>query len=113
MTARVDAERLTRWARACLLASGVPEADAQLVAGSLVQTSLWGIDSHGVLRLTHYLRRMSLGSVAPMAVPVVKRTGPVTAQLDGRDVAWASSTPCARWNSPSRWRWKTARASWA
>jgi ureidoglycolate dehydrogenase (NAD+) len=81
----VGHDRLEQWAIACLQAVGVPEADARLVAGSLVQTSLWGVDSHGILRLTHYLRRLSLGSVKADAPPVVRRTGPVTAQMDGMD----------------------------
>jgi len=70
---------------ACLQAVGCSEADAQLVGGSLVQTSLWGVDSHGILRLTHYLTRLTAGSIDAKAEPLVKRTGPVTAQLDGMD----------------------------
>ena len=46
---------------------------------------MWGVDSHGVLRLTHYLRRMTLGSIKAAAAPVVMRTGPVTAQVHGED----------------------------
>ena len=82
---RVSPARITSWAIACLEKVGVPKDEAKLVAESLVQTSVWGIDSHGVLRLTHYLRRMTLGSIAPAAVPVVLRTGPVTAQVNGED----------------------------
>ena len=82
---RVSRERLAAWARACLEKVGVPAQEAKLVADSLVQTSVWGVDSHGVLRLTHYLRRMSLGSVKAASTPVVMRTGPVTAQVHGED----------------------------
>ena len=81
----VGHDRLEQWAVACLQAVGVPEADARLVAGSLVQTSLWGVDSHGILRLTHYLRRMTIGSIKAASTPVVMRTGPVTAQVHGED----------------------------
>lgn len=70
---------------ACLEKVGVPAPEAKLVGGSLVQTSLWGIDSHGVLRLTHYLNRMTIGSISPAAAPVVMRTGPATAQVHGQD----------------------------
>ena len=52
---------------------------------SLVQTSVWGIDSHGVLRLTHYLKRLGNGSISASAAPVVLRSGPVTAQVHGQD----------------------------
>jgi ureidoglycolate dehydrogenase (NAD+) len=82
---RVPHERLAAWAVACLEKVGVPPAEAKLVGESLVQTSVWGIDSHGVLRLTHYLRRMTIGSIKAAATPVVMRTGPVTAQIHGED----------------------------
>ena len=82
---RVAKESLTAWALACLCKAGVPPPEARLVAESLVQTSLWGVDSHGVLRLTHYLDRLTRGSVKPSATPVVMRTGPVTAQVHGED----------------------------
>ncbi len=82
---RVPRERLAAWALACLEKVGVPHDEAKLVAESLVQTSVWGIDSHGVLRLTHYLRRMTIGSIKAASTPVVLRTGPVTAQVHGED----------------------------
>ena len=82
---RVSRARLTQWAVACLEKVGVPPPEARLVGESLVQTSVWGIDSHGVLRLTHYLRRMTIGSIKAAAAPVVMRTGPVTAQIHGED----------------------------
>jgi len=81
----VRKERLEAWAIACLEKVGVPKEEAQLVGRSLVQTSVWGVDSHGILRLTHYLRRMTIGSIKAAAVPVVTRTGPVTAQVHGED----------------------------
>ena len=82
---RVSKGRLEAWAVACLEKVGVPPPEAKLVADSLVQTSVWGVDSHGVLRLTHYLRRMTIGSIKAAATPVVLRTGPVTAQVHGED----------------------------
>ncbi len=82
---RVSRERLTAWAVACLEKVGVPPPEARLVGNCLVQTSVWGVDSHGVLRLTHYLRRMTIGSIKAAAAPVVMRTGPVTAQVHGED----------------------------
>ena len=77
------AERLIAWGSACLQAVGVDEADAQSVARSLVQTNLWGIDSHGIARLPHYLNRITHGSIKPRPQIVVTPTGPSTAQVDG------------------------------
>jgi ureidoglycolate dehydrogenase (NAD+) len=82
---RIHRTALEHWAQAALAKVGVPADEAQLVAQSLVQTSVWGVDSHGILRLTHYIRRITLGSIQPAAVPVVTRTGPVTAQVHGED----------------------------
>ena len=76
-------ERVAAWARACLQALGVPAADAAIVADGLVQTSLWGIDSHGVLRLTHYLDRLQRGSTRAVAPGRIESTGPCTAGMDG------------------------------
>lgn len=82
---RVPHERLAAWAVACLEKVGVPPPEAKLVGESLVRTSVWGVDSHGVLRLTHYLRRITIGSIKAASTPVVMRTGPVTAQVHGED----------------------------
>jgi len=82
---RVKRERLAAWAVSCLEKVGVPPPEAKLVGESLVQTSAWGVDSHGVLRLTHYLNRMTIGSISPFAAPLVMRSGPVTAQVHGQD----------------------------
>lgn len=80
---RVAADALRGWACAALEASNVPAQDAALVAGHLVQTSLWGIDTHGIARLPHYLSRLAAGSIEARPRLDPKQTGPATASLDG------------------------------
>lgn len=80
---RISADALRTWARAALQASGVPPEDAALVAGHLVQTSLWGIDTHGIARLPHYLNRLAAGSIEARPELNIQQTGPATASLDG------------------------------
>jgi ureidoglycolate dehydrogenase (NAD+) len=80
---RIAHERLAEWAAACLRATGVPASDARVVADALVLTSLWGIDSHGLLRLTHYLERLRRGSIHASAAGRIEDTGPCTASFDG------------------------------
>jgi ureidoglycolate dehydrogenase (NAD+) len=80
---KLAAETLTTWAIECLQRSRVSEAHARCLAESLVQTSLWGIDSHGIARLTHYLNRLAHGSINPAPQIVVTRSGPATAQVAG------------------------------
>lgn len=82
-TLYIPAAKLRRWAGAQLKACGVPAAAAAQVAGSLVQTSLWGIDSHGIALLPHYLRRLRAGSIEARPVMRFAATGPCTGTLDG------------------------------
>jgi ureidoglycolate dehydrogenase (NAD+) len=79
----IPAKTLADWATRCLRAVGLLPADAKLIATSLVQTSLWGIDSHGIARLGHYLSRITAGSIEAKPKLRLKRSGPCTAQLDG------------------------------
>lgn len=60
----VSAESLLHFTSAAFRAAGCSDADAATVARCLVQTNLWGIDSHGVLRLPDYLGRLRRGAVA-------------------------------------------------
>jgi len=61
----IQAETLAGFCRRLLCAAGLRPRDAALVADSLVAASLRGIDSHGVARLPHYLRRLERGSIRP------------------------------------------------
>jgi ureidoglycolate dehydrogenase (NAD+) len=77
----VGAAVLTDWAIACLRHFELPEDDARCLA-ELVQTA-GGIDSHGIARLTHYLNRLTHGSIQARPEIVVTRSGPGTAQVAG------------------------------
>lgn len=43
--------------------AGLNEVDATFHAQALVQTNLWGIDSHGTLRVPIYIKRMRSGAI--------------------------------------------------
>lgn len=45
--------------------AGLSSEDAAFHAHALVQTNLWGVDSHGVLRLPIYIRRLRSGVLNP------------------------------------------------
>ncbi len=79
----ISDKALSKWGADCLKSFGLSEKDAQFVADSLVQTSLWGIDSHGIARLPHYLNRIEAGSLNPKPDIKVENTGPCSANLDG------------------------------
>ncbi len=82
-TVYMPAETLQRWAVEKLKVRGLSETDAVLVARSLVQTSLWGIDSHGIALLPHYLRRLEARSIEAKPRMRFTETGPCTGRLDG------------------------------
>lgn len=79
----VPHESVADWASRCLESLGMTPGDARQLADSLVQTSLWGIDSHGIARLPHYMERLTRGSIKARPDISVKETGPATAQVHG------------------------------
>ena len=78
----LPAAALRDWATRCAELAGMPHDDAALLASSLVQTSLWGIDSHGIALLPHYLERLGNGTLHSKPALEVQRTGPATALLE-------------------------------
>jgi len=79
------ADELRRFLVEIFQSRGVPEADGLLVAKALVHANLRGVDSHGVMRVAHYVRRLEAGSINPKPQFKVETTGPVTAYLEGDD----------------------------
>lgn len=82
----VNADRLVALAAAILDAAGVPEADARIVAESLVDADLRGIHSHGVSRLGVYVERLRSGGNRPTGEPALVADAPSLAVLDANDL---------------------------
>jgi L-2-hydroxycarboxylate dehydrogenase (NAD+) len=61
----VDARSLEAFVTALFEGGGMESADAGVIAACLVQTDLWGKESHGVMRAPHYMRRLRNGAVNP------------------------------------------------
>ena len=68
--------KLTGFAAACLEKLGLAAADARLVAETLVESNLRGVDSHGVVRLPHYATRLRNGTVKARPQISVRVTEP-------------------------------------
>ena len=79
---RVPMETLQRFSLEALHTAGVHQDVAQAVAEGLVQTSLRGVDSHGLRLLAHYLRAVKGGRVNPDPTYRFRRTAPSTGLLD-------------------------------
>ena len=82
---RVDAAGLNEFATAIYAAAGMPEADARLLADTLVQADLWGHQSHGVLRLGWYLERLRNKVMDPLTKPEFVVDAGAMAVIDGHD----------------------------
>ena len=85
MTATFPLGRLRAFARDAYLALGLPEADATLVADSLVQADAWGHASHGVMRTFWYGARIETGAMAAVTRPEWVTDAGALAVLDGHD----------------------------
>ncbi len=82
-TIRVDAEALRAFVSDVLQAVRVPKPDADTVADCLLTANLSGIDSHGVIRLAHYVRRLENGTIRTEPQIDVQRMATAVAVVDG------------------------------
>lgn len=83
---RINHEKLTRFVQTAFEKLGVPAADAQIAAETLVSADLRGVDTHGVIRFSPhawYVKWLSDGSMtAKPNIRIISET-PSTALLDG------------------------------
>ncbi len=63
-------------------AAGAPLSEAGIVADHLVEASLRGLDSHGIIRVLFYLDEIAKGRLKPNAPVTVERDRPTTAVVD-------------------------------
>ena len=78
----VAAKNLTGFVTEVFKNAGCPDEGARDVAECLVQTNLWGIDSHGVLRTPEYLKRFLSGAMNNQPEVRTLKTGGALEVLD-------------------------------
>ena len=83
MTRTIDHEQLAKLCREIFIATGTPHDIAALVAKSLVQTNLFGHDSHGVLRVKQYVSMIRAGMIQPEQRPRIQKRFGATAMVTG------------------------------
>jgi LDH2 family malate/lactate/ureidoglycolate dehydrogenase len=79
----VSAERLFEFTKAILKSIGCPDADAHEASAVLLSADLRGVDSHGVARLSGYIRLYEKGRLNPKPNVRVIHETPSTAVIDG------------------------------
>ena len=80
---RIQADDLERLLIAMLVKVGVPADDARIVANGLLMADLRGMNSHGILRLPVYIKRLQQGGFSPVSKFDVVRETSGTALIDG------------------------------
>ncbi len=80
---RVPVERLEAFIARCLVAVGLPRADAAVVAGLMAEADLIGSDGHGVFRLPRYVKRIQDGGINVRPEIRVERETSAMALVDG------------------------------
>ncbi|MDR2392318.1 MAG: Ldh family oxidoreductase [Planctomycetota bacterium] len=74
---------LGEWAKAMLVKVGVADADAGIVADSLLAANLRGVDTHGVTRMLGvYVKRIEAGVMNPVSRLEIVREKASTALID-------------------------------
>jgi ureidoglycolate dehydrogenase (NAD+) len=82
---RIPADKLSTFVIEVLSAVGVPRADASIVADCLLTANLSGVDSHGVVRLAHYVTRLENGTIRTQPQMRFDRRAPSMGLMDGGD----------------------------
>lgn len=75
-------DKVQQFCHELLVATGVPDEDANIVASVLIDTSLEGIDTHGITRLPIYLSRLQSGRINAKPNVTVVKSGAL-AKIDG------------------------------
>ena len=80
---RIPAERLSAFIARAFTAAGLPADDAATLANLMVEADLRGSDTHGVIRLPLYVRRIRAGGVNPRPNIRLVRDRPSAGLIDG------------------------------
>ena len=81
----VNHEKLEAFVTDLFAQAGMREEDAAFHASALVQTNLWGVDSHGVLRVPVYIERFRSGAMNPRPETKIVRAAGALEVMHGDD----------------------------
>jgi L-2-hydroxycarboxylate dehydrogenase (NAD+) len=80
---RVAPAALAAFVKRAFEAAGLPPTEAEIVAGLMVEADSRGSDTHGVIRLPLYLRRLKAGGINARPHIRIVEERPATALVDG------------------------------
>lgn len=89
-------EFLRALTRRIFVAAGTPDDLAAILADHLIDANLVGHDSHGVLRIPHYVKSIGDGQISPAARPEIIQQNNATALVNGN---WTFGQVSARFGT--------------
>ncbi len=83
MEKRYDYHSLLQFSKNIFIKAGFNETDAQTASKNLLAADLRGVDSHGLARLSGYVRLCETGRINPQSKPAIIHETASTATVDG------------------------------
>jgi len=83
LATKIPVGALTDFCRQVLMKMGIPGGDAAITSDVIMQAERFGVSSHGLVRLPHYVNRIELGSINPKPNVRVVKQDHGTALVDG------------------------------
>ena len=80
---RLPADKLQTFIARAFAAAGVPAQDAAVIAELITEADLRGSDTHGVIRIPTYIKRIKAGGINPRPRVRIIEERPGTALVDG------------------------------
>lgn len=82
---KYDWQKLQQFCSEVFIRAGVAKENADIVAESLIQADLRGVDSHGVVRTAIYLERIERNMMNPFAEPEIESEEGATILVNGNN----------------------------
>lgn len=81
-TRNIDYKTLEKFVTGLYLKSGVAKQDAEYFSHTIIQSNLWGVDSHGVIRVPSYVERILCKAMNPDAKMTITNKAPAASIID-------------------------------
>jgi LDH2 family malate/lactate/ureidoglycolate dehydrogenase len=79
----IPADALRDWSARIFATVAVPAEDCRTASDVLVSADLRGVDTHGIIRLPHYIKRIQSGIINAQPSLTIERDGAASALVDG------------------------------